>query len=206
MKKAFLSAVVVAAAVMGASSAQAKVVSISTILSDCKGYSDCLLVFGPNGKVLPSSVYVTEAEENLNGAQYVYKSTLASGNVNSLAYGDAIGLLEPGFTAKQGYSDIVGVFKNADGKYKLAFASDTDKKLVKSIVGFGTIATLNRQAETWLPVNVTSFLSPALQGNGDTAYFVSGVPEISSWLMMLAGFGALGLVGFSRKKANCLAV
>lgn len=35
---------------------------------------------------------------------------------------------------------------------------------------------------------------------------VSGVPEVSSWAMMLAGFGALGFVGFRRRKSDRLAV
>jgi hypothetical protein len=43
---------------------------------------------------------------------------------------------------------------------------------------------------------------PAVSGSGATGAYsltVTGVPEISTWLMMLAGFGALGFVGYRRQ-------
>jgi hypothetical protein len=51
-------------------------------------------------------------------------------------------------------------------------------------------------------VNIV-FEEKSLTGNntGFTAAF-SAIPEISTWAMMLAGFGALGFVGYSRKKVG----
>jgi hypothetical protein len=48
-----------------------------------------------------------------------------------------------------------------------------------------------------------------LNGNnaGYTAGFsyTSAVPELSTWAMMLAGFGALGFAGYRRNKAASVA-
>jgi hypothetical protein len=41
--------------------------------------------------------------------------------------------------------------------------------------------------------------------NGDVTWSITGVPETSTWVMMLAGFAGLGFVGYRRNKAATLA-
>ncbi|MGO9390747.1 hypothetical protein [Rhodoblastus sp.] len=55
---------------------------------------------------------------------------------------------------------------------------------------------------TWLLNSNVDPIGYPQNGNALTAFSVSTVPEVSTWLMMLAGFAGLGFVGYRRQKAG----
>ena len=88
--------------------------------ASCAGFSDCLLIYD-KGQLTDYSIFVTEAQEAANGAQYIYTSSVA---VDTSQFGNATVFIEPGVPVSSGYSDIVGVAQ-INGSYYLGFASDT---------------------------------------------------------------------------------
>lgn len=162
--------------------------------SPCAGFSDCLLVYQNGVLNTDLSIFVTESQEAQNGANYIYASTLAP---DPTQFGFATVFAESGVPVSSGYSDIVGVASDGTN-YFLGFASDTETQLVN----YGNSSNFTYYTpEPGYPVSVTQYLSPTLQGEGYTASFSSDVPEPATWLLMLAGFGALGFAGWRRKVA-----
>jgi hypothetical protein len=58
------------------------------------------------------------------------------------------------------------------------------------------------QGGTWLLNSTVDWIGYPQNGNPLTSFSVSTVPEVSTWVMMLAGFAGLGFVGYRRQKAG----
>ncbi len=88
-------------------------------------------------------------------------------------------------------SDIFGICTCGPGfTLALGFASDSETQAVN----FGVFPRTFVESG---PISATLYLDPALQAQGWTATFTSdvaeGVPELSTWAMMILGFGSVGL-------------
>ncbi|WP_294533598.1 hypothetical protein [uncultured Rhodoblastus sp.] len=84
---------------------------------------------------------------------------------------------------RSGFSDKLGLYNDVGGKF-----------FINGEHGFefipGDYKMYNRESERWDDVKITT---------------VSGVPETSTWLMMLSGFAGLGFLGYRRSKLASVA-
>ena len=92
-------------------------------------------------------------------------------------------------------SDAFGVAVGGPAPYLLGFQSDGES----GPFVYGDTGPITLHEGGW--VNGTQYLDPALQAQGDTAWFFSdGVPEPATWAMMLGGFALIGSA-LRRRKA-----
>jgi hypothetical protein len=158
--------------------------------------SDEFIVRDPLGNTVPEwSVSVFEgSSENILVTSPV--------PVDTNQFGNATVLVEPGVDPQTGYSDIFGLVNPTT----FAFVSDGDPGLAN----VGLTPTFILILETGLPVDATRYLDLGLQAQGYTATFqsdVNGVVPLPAALPLFAsGLGALGLLGWRRKrKASAIA-
>jgi hypothetical protein len=143
--------------------------------------SDQLLVLDGSGHFIDRPI---EFEPGENAGQ-IFTTSVA---IDPSQFGNAT-VLTDGLNGPA--SDIFGICTcGPGGTLALGFASDSETQSVN----FGVFPRTFVEAG---PISATLYLAPALQAQGWTATFTSdvadGVPELSTWAMMILGFGSVGL-------------
>jgi hypothetical protein len=168
-KNGFLATALSIGLIMGVSGASAAIVY------------DTITVYDDNDVAI-AGVTATEAELIADPFEVFYVGGIA---VDSSLFGDYSEVVS-GATPV----DIFGIATGGPDPEDLAFAPGAEAE---------TYALQNPYADTGLPISMTEYLDPSLQLAGDTAYFTAsgdltiGVPEPSTWLLMMAGIGGVGL-------------
>jgi hypothetical protein len=163
------------------------------------GVSDQFTVYDSRGAIVPDwSLTVSEANEGtffFPGVPF-----------DAAQLGNATVLFEPGFNpVTQGYSDIFGIARigGESNNLAFAFASDSDTALLTLGTSFSRTFVEGPNA-----VDATLYLSPELQGLGYTATFQSDfeTPLPAALPLFATGLGAMGLLGWRRKRKNAAAL
>lgn len=171
---------------------------------------------GTNGPVLPGGFADSIAAPNSPWTI----TLLGSGTLTVTdfeASGDQFKLFDNGVALNPAASPFTGAGQNPGQAAQAggftsastvggAYQTDINAALGDADFSSGTFALgggVNVITGTWLAANN--------QGTGDFAFVAesssvpSGVPETSTWIMMLAGFAGLGFVGYRRNKAATFA-
>ncbi len=149
-------------------------------------YSDALVVCDANG-FLFDFVTATEAQEAGGGAVFL----LNAARPDPAQFGNATTLCEfagpcDNSLPPSAYSDIFGVYQDANGALFLAFSSDDETGLAFGSQG----AIYLTEHPGWY--NATMYLDPVLVGAGFSAWFQSEpVPEPGTLLLIGSGIGLL---------------
>ncbi len=67
-----------------------------------------------------------------------------------------------------------------------------------ALIGTGSIATASTDVDA-IEIGINSAGGSTAQGFVDNLSLTSGVPEPSTWAMLLAGFAGIGLLGLKRR-------
>jgi hypothetical protein len=141
---------------------------------------DTITVYDSSNNIL-SQLVVTQAEQAANPSAINF---LAGVPVDASQFGN-YGIVLVGSTPV----DIFGIALGGPDPYDLAFSPGEIA---------ATYPIQNPIAATGAPIDMTQYLDVSLREAGDTAFFTAsgdfniGVPEPSSWLLMVAGVGAIG--------------
>jgi hypothetical protein len=142
------------------------------------------------------STYVTKAQENINGAAFVYTLEVP-GIADPNQWGNYTSVMKAPDYLKM--SDAFGVMWR-DPDYLIFFLSDTSTEECPYPMGPNLVyehpLPSGRYGGMW---DATMYLDPTLQARGWTAAFESGltvssVPEPATFLLLASGVGILALL------------
>jgi hypothetical protein len=143
---------------------------------------DSLTFYDSSGKIL-AAVYGTEGSTDVF---VLPKAPISSSQLNTPTI-----IAEPDVGSTPAYGDIVGIFwSESVGNLAISYTNGPLDDLLRSSPSARVVDETSR-------IDVSYLLSHYAQRRGETLIFAPGgapgVPEPSTWTMMLLGFGGIGV-------------